>query len=78
MGLDGPTKGALKATALGGSLGAIAVTDVRSAAGTALRGVCLHDAVCEDDAQQIGLRRAPAAADAAPLRDAYESPLTSD
>jgi hypothetical protein len=75
--LDGATKGALESGALGGALGAVAVTDIRAAPRAALCGVRFDDAGDEDDAPQVGLRRPPAAADAAPLRNAYEVPSPS-
>jgi hypothetical protein len=77
VGLDGATEGALETAALGGARRAVAVADVRAAPGTALLGVRFDDAVDEDDAPQVGLRGPPAAADAAPLRDAYEVPPRS-
>lgn len=50
MGLHGAAEGALEAAALGGALGAIAITDVRAAPGLALRGVRFDDAGGQDDA----------------------------
>jgi hypothetical protein len=77
VGLDGATKGALESGALDGALGAGAVTDIRAAPGAALCGVRFDDPADDDDAPQVGLRGPPAAADAAPLRNAYEVPSPS-
>ena len=74
MDLDGATKGARETAAPRCALGAVAIADVRAAPGTALRGVRFDHVAGKDDTQQVGLRRPLAAADAAPLRDAYEVP----
>jgi hypothetical protein len=77
VGLEGATEGALESAALGGALGALAVADIRAAPGSALRGVRFDDAGHDHEAAQVGLGRPPAAADAAPLRNAYGVPLLS-
>ena len=77
MDLDGASKGARETAALGGAHGAVAVTDVRAASWTALRGVRFDDLAGQDDPPQVDLGHSLAAADAAPLRDAYEVPPRS-
>ena len=77
MGLHGTTEGALEAAARGRALGAVAVTDIRAAPRTMLSGVRFDDAGGDDDPPQVGLRGPLAAADAAPLRDAYQVPSPS-
>jgi len=77
VGLDGASKGALESAALGAALGAVPVADIRAAPGEALRGIRFDDAGDDDDTSQVGLRRPPAAADAAPQGNAYEMPSPS-